>query len=913
MSNKNKGLSMVELIVVLGIMAIISLPLLRILKVTLDYWDSGQESLQTSMDMHYLLTSLIIELNQIQTVTDIADLTNEAAYIQYTDEKGDANTIFLNTVENQELLSLSNNFEEDDIVYIDKDGVSSPLISNVLLFKLQSFREKADFIRAVTPNNIVDGSYDEINSLRFSIQTKVNDRVEYLEQLVDVARDTLEFSGSVEFGATENLLAEYEENGYELDNMAIEVDGDGVSYLTLIPRDETVKILNTGEYFSTISDALSAAVSGDIVLVGYREDGYVENLIIPEGVSLYGGYDPVTWLHDPQNRKVDLTSQSGILFQEGSVLMNSNTLISGFSINGQNLQYAILALNIDNIKIINNEIADVDNPIYVEGVNQAEIYGNSVTANQYSLYLNAVENAVIFRNRFNSNNALLKENVVILNSELISFVNNLITNGYYCFRVTASTSVDIVNNIFSNAQNFGVLIKNLASSTFKNNVVMQNNVGISIISSEAGVFSSADINYNLFLNNTYGHTLDLALDATNIQDTISDFEMNFANPYFVDLNDFELLQTSVLIDGGAPVAEYNDMYFDDNPSKGIARNDIGLYGGQFAGRVGYPYVIALDLDNTGQVLTLLNESYQGDVFTLPEGSFDLDISFDMKPFQVISGEGSFTTVLSNLSGASLFNVANDNILSNFMIESVFQDAITVDIDDDVIIRNLFVTGEQSSILVSDGLARLYYNSFHLVNSPVIVQNDANITFSYNVVNEAVTGLTNQSSSTVLSQNNIFTSVDTLYSGLVSDTNDLAQDESVFWDEDSGIYILSPTSNAVEIDTIRDAGALGFYEDSGSILFSQINSNVDRQYSSIVFDYLAETGNKFAVSAIYVEFIDGTASLLMDDYIVIDQETATSNTLTLPNNIVSDSLFLKVYFYSYTFNHTPIVDTITLSW
>ena len=186
-----------------------------------------------------------------------------------------------------------------------------------LLFKLQSFREKADFIRAVTPNNTVDGSYDEINSLRFSIQTQVNDSIEYLEQLVDIARDPLEFSGSVQFGATENLLSEYDENGYELDNMAIEVDDDDVAYLALIARDETVKILNTGDYFSTISEALAAAVSGDIVLVGYREDGYVENLIIPEGVSLYGGYDPVTWLHDPQNRKVELTSQSGILFQDG--------------------------------------------------------------------------------------------------------------------------------------------------------------------------------------------------------------------------------------------------------------------------------------------------------------------------------------------------------------------------------------------------------------------------------------------------------------------------------------------------------------------------------------------------------------------------------------------------------------------
>tara|TARA_A100001015_G_scaffold126836_1_gene140555 strand:+ start:6790 stop:9531 length:2742 start_codon:yes stop_codon:yes gene_type:complete len=913
MLNKYKGFSMIEMIVVLAILAVIAVPLMRMLDATLNYWRTSQDSLKTSMDIHYLLIEMIDEINQIQSVSLVSDYDNEEAYLQYLDVSGNQNVIFLNTEDNKTLFSSVNDFDSDSVLYLDQDGLLSPLISNVTLFKFETFRENSELVRVVTPNNIGTISYDQINSVRFKVSVQLNDTIEYLEQLVDIGRDPLQFSGSLIFGNTENLFEEYEENGYVLDNISIESDENNVFYLSLTEREETVKILNKGDYFTTISDALEAAVSGDIVLVANKDGGYVENLIIPAGVSLEGGYDPITWMHDPVNQKTILISQSGILFEEGSVLMNNNTSISGFDISGEDLQFAILALNVDDVKIYNNNIDNVDNPIYLESVDNAEVFGNSVTANQYAFYANGVENSTVFRNRLNSNNALLKENVLMLNSDTILFSNNLVTNGYYCFRASQSLNIDIHNNIFRGAQNFGIVIKNLVNGTFKNNVILQNNVGISIIETEAGVFTNTDINYNLFLNNIYGHTLDLVLDGTNIQNTLSDFELNFSNPYFADLINFELLDSSVLIDAGSPDAAYNDLYFADNPSKGIARNDMGLYGGPNAGRIGYPKVVALDLTSIGQAVTLLTQSFPGDVITIPNGAYDIDVSLTFKPYQIVSGEGSFTTLLSNISGASMLNLTDRVFLTNFGVESNLNDAITVAVNDSVELRNLFFTGEQASVVVSSGFATFQYNSFHSVNNPVVIQNDGNVNFLYNVVNAALVGLTNQSTSTVSSEYNIFTSVDTLYSGLVSNSNDVQQDESVFWDESLSIYILKPTSNAVEIDTIRDAGALGFYQDSGSILFSEISSNIDRLYSTLSFDYLAVTDQKYAVSAIYVEFIDETTSYLLPDYIIIDQETVTTNTLTLPNNIASDSLYLKLHLYSYTFNHTPIVDTITLSW
>lgn len=200
-----------------------------------------------------------------------------------------------------------------------------------------------------------------------------------------------------------------------------------------------------------------------------------------------------------------------------------------------------------------------------------------------------------------------------------------------------------------------------------------------------------------------------------------------------------------------------------------------------------------------------------------------------------------------------------------------------------------------------------------VSNPILITTGANLKLSHSIIENAQTGITNQSNNTANADYNIFTNLNLAYSGSVNETNNVVSETSVFWDTDKDLFILKPSSNAIEIDSVRDAGAVEFYEQKGSILLPQLTSNVNRFYSTIELSFRNDPEKKSAISAIFAEFIDDNTSTIIDDYTIIDTETITSNIMTLPNNIIGNSIYLKLHIYSYTFNHTPIIDTIKVSW
>lgn len=923
MFTKQKGLTFVELIIVLALMALVSVPLIRILNTTLKYWQTSKTQLKSTLDVHYLLTSLIEKLSTTQSVIDISDMNNELGYIKFKNKNGDVQAIFLNTIENQEQLSAVNFFKNNDIVYQDHEGAFSSLISNVSVFELQSFgevRQKGKpFIRIVSANNIGNIPFDEINSIRFIIQTDIDGHTELLEQLVDLSSDMRASTGSLEFGTIDTSFENTEDQTYSIENLDLTVDSNGLTYLNLTPTIETVKILNTGQYFTNITEALNEAVSGDIILVASKENDYTENIIIPEGVSLLGGYDPITWQYNPDLYKTKLNAQIGFLFEQGTIIMNSNTVIDGFIINGQNLEYGIYGNNVNGAQISNNKIYNLDVPIYFQTGSNIHIYGNTVTTNKSSLVLNSIDNGTVVRNRFKSNNLLLKDNVILNEGSNILFANNLITNGYYSFKATDTIQLTILNNIFFNAYSASVVLRDLPQGIFRNNAIIQNNLGLILFTNKSNVLSPNEIQYNFFLNNSY-QDAGFNLDATNITDKLSNEELNtLPNKYFVDLIDFELVnnpqlgQVSPLIDSGMPNVAYNENFIDNNPSKGTLLNDIGLYGGPYAGRVGYPTVVPIDFTSLSNAIETWESTFPGDVLTLNEGNFNITSRLTVKPYQVVTGKGVFSTKLNNISGTNLFNVSNYSFLTNFSIESTENNAITAYTNDSFLLRNIFFKGKSSSITVSTGLAKIQYASFFSVNNPILVKTGANLNLSHSIIENAELGIKNESSNTSKVSYTIFTNLDLLFSGSVFETNNIISDSSVFWDTNKDLFILKPSSNAIEIDTIRDAGAIEFYEKKGSILLPQLNSKVNRFYSSIELTFRNDPNKKSAISAIFAEFINENTSTIIDDYTIIDTETITSNIMTLPNNIIGNSIFLKVHLNSYTFNHTPIVDTIKISW
>ena len=153
----------------------------------------------------------------------------------------------------------------------------------------------------------------------------------------------------------------FDENKTAVDNIQIDpntVSGDG-DMLYIFDVQKPVKIQSSGQYFDSINEAMQEAVSGDIILLGHKEDGYLENINIPAGVTLKGGYNRATWERDLDLYPTKIYIREGVAVANGIVAvvnMNSDTSLEGVELYAKDLEHAIYAKNVSNIRIMNTLI-----------------------------------------------------------------------------------------------------------------------------------------------------------------------------------------------------------------------------------------------------------------------------------------------------------------------------------------------------------------------------------------------------------------------------------------------------------------------------------------------------------------------------------------------------------------------------
>ncbi|RAP29288.1 hypothetical protein DID78_03945 [Candidatus Marinamargulisbacteria bacterium SCGC AG-343-D04] len=912
---KQKGVSMIELLVSLTILALIAGPIFYVLKTALAVWQEGSSELETTKYIHFYLEPLSQKLHYARDISLVSEYNQTEGYIRYTDSFDRTFTIFYNSPANQTLFDSANSFAHSSVVFTTSEENTDPelLLQKVLQFSIVTYVEDPTTFNIVSANLTASIPYDEINSLKYVVKMEDSKGHHVLEQMVDLARHAREESDSLLTGDSATPFTSFE----SIDSFInVQSEPDELAAYSdrvfLTHPEETVMIENTGFLFSSISEALEHSVSGNTVLVAYKEEGYNENIIIPEGVTVKGGYSNDNWERNLQKYPSYISTREGISVGNNItavVFMNSGSTIDGLNINAKDIINGIYAKDVSDITIKNNGISLCDNPIYLEN-STATILQNSVTANQHSLVLAGTAKSVIKRNRFHSKTYLLKENVLISAGANITFANNHISSGYTALSLESISNSTFSHNVATKAQNFGVYVSNPSQLSFFNNIIVQNNIGFILNSSFPGDFASTDLRYNLLVNNIFGHVIDIGIDNSNILNSLSDFIWEHANPYFNNVKTFTLSSNSLLIDAGL---HSDEVYIQDNPSKGTATNDIGLYGGGESGRIG-PFQTAVMASSqlSSAILTAISSSFPGDHLFFEAGTYTLSSSLHLKPHQILSGEHAYSTTLINQSNSAFIHAHDASRIETIHVDANDQTAIVVSDVDDVDVASVVISDASIGISLEKTATSPRFCTFYDSNTGVRFGQEAIGNVSYSLFDSVGVAFENNSGLSVDTHYNILKDVSTHTSGPVTTASNETSTQTMR-DPASGIFHLHPSSNAINVDATFDAGAIPFYTYTGTLIFPLLSSNINRHYQSVDVTFAHPQSRKAVLSDLYFTFKDGDTSFQPSDRILIDSETLDTYTLELPESIISDSLIFQVHMTAYTYNKSPTIESIQLHW
>jgi len=194
---------------------------------------------------------------------------------------------------------------------------------------------------------------------------------------------------------------------------------------------------------------------------------------------------------------------------------------------------------------------------------------------------NSNNSIVLDSTDFNVYNCRISNNTrngIFTNNAKVNIYNSLIVQNGFDGIVSAvqSDSLRIINSIIADNGGNGIL-------ALMGNVVITN----SILNNNSINLASNILNTTV----SYSDIVDLTVypGFQNIND----------DPMFDDIIDYVLNNNSPCIDAGNPNQIFNDIYFP--PSKGLSINDMGIYGGQSAGKWYPPIYFQPDSLNFGQV------------------------------------------------------------------------------------------------------------------------------------------------------------------------------------------------------------------------------------------------------------------------------------------------------------------------
>ena len=914
MNSTKKGVTLIELIIVITVIAIIIIPFSNAFKTTLTLWKKGSTSLDLSKTAHIYTSTLKEKLKHLTDVSLLSTSSNTQGYISFTTASNESYIIFLNSTDNQNKFNRPNTLATSNIIIslVEEQPTTELLIPNTNHFSLESYIEDSSLaFKVVSANNVTTPNYDEINSIKFIIKVEDNNQIETIEHIVDLSKTPIKATGELIYG-TQNILFQditKETTEIELELNEFLSDGD---IIKLEQESKTVTIQNSGLYFETISEAIAQAKTGDTILVGYKEEGYNENINISAGIHLKGGYNPITWERNLTLYPSVINTKEGINIASGItsvVLLNSNSILDGFQIDARTLDIAVYVTDAENITIKNTNITNCDIGIYIQN-SGGNIIQNDILANKNTLLINQASSLNIIRNILNSNNFAQQENVIIENSSQVTIANNLISNGYSGIDLSNITNCEVIHNAVTNAQNFAIDLTNLNGCTLYNNVIAKNNIGIILSSTNPGSLTTADINSNFFANNKFGNSFNFSLNASNIAVSLSDIQWENDNPYFLDNTLFNLRQTSALIDAGINAQE---RYTNANPSLGTQSNDIGLYGGLFAGRVGIAEHISLSQDLTSSTITTyITQSFPGDHLVFTTGEFEITTPIELKEHQYLGGTHSLNTQLKHLSPSTLINVANNNDIEHFLINANTNNAIYIANSTQHYLQNIIIKDANTAITLENSIANLRHLTLYNTNTGIRFNNSSG-QVSFSIFDTLNLGIENTAISSIISTQNIFTNTNTLYSGNITNATDYVDTFSNLRSPAENSFELNTTANAINFHSHNDVGAVEYYLKEGIFKSKPITSSIDRHYKSLSFEFLINQSQDSSLSEIEIEFENNNTTFKLPTSVLLDNETITSANIDLPIAIIADKFNLNIYLKSYRFNSTPHIDSLKLSW
>ena len=288
------------------------------------------------------------------------------------------------------------------------------------------------------------------------------------------------------------------------------------------------------DQFPTIQSAIDAAQPGDEIRV--RPGNYHEDLRLKSDVKVLGsGYE---------NTFIIGTGTTDTV----AAFNVENTQLDGFTISNTGREFNAVAIYGGTPEISHNRVMNSKDGIYICCGSSALIRNNVVTENGLA-----------------DNDGLVDYGIIII-SATPRVTNNLVHNNleegiYLVWEDSAGTQ--IINNTIAKNGYDGIWCNEKASASIKNNIIVDNGVGISAIYE-----CTPDISYNNVWGNQWANydSQSNGMAAPGIGDISAD-------PLF-EPTGFHLSWGSPSIDTGDPDPAYND------PDH--SRNDMGAYGGTFS-------------------------------------------------------------------------------------------------------------------------------------------------------------------------------------------------------------------------------------------------------------------------------------------------------------------------------------------
>lgn len=926
----SRGFTLIELLVGIAVMALISIPLFDIIRGAFETFSRGTDTLILNANLHTTTPDLGRNLEYSRRIEDVSLNANKTGFLKYVDAEDRTITLFLNTDANQTRFSATNAYSENNIVVVYTESAINSLpeilVPDVTAFQIETYAHTAFSIASA--NNISTINVDDISSLQFSLDAENANAKDSAEFLVRLSRTPIENDGEHTYGIVGSPFSDLDFNGFSYSYIDTLLDGsggeaDGVYLLT--PTLETVKIKNTGQYFSSIQDAVDAAISGDTIMVGYRAEGYVENIFINEksNLTILGGYNSENWVRDPSKYPTYLINRGGFSIDDITAAMyikNSDKIqVDTLDINGIDLRHALYVLSSDDISLSRLEVTSADRSVILSQ-SSVNFANSNVTGNEYALFVTSSDPAlpnepvIVERSRFFSHDITNRESTITLENAGSTVIrNSLILGGYNGVHANNSNAITILHSVIDLPENFGTFIQSCTNTTIQNSAICNGTIGLVIDPDDTG----KTIEYNYYLNQQARASNPLALSKESNSYATSTYvpvdSWKAGNDFFEDILTYVPKTSSpTLADngtGGTDLMTFSGV-------KGTSLPDIGIYGGQNGGRNGTGIIHQLVSTNTqAEILAAITDSWPGDTMVFESGTYTLSTPLSFKHNQSIMGAGPMDTVIKNTAG-DILSLEPGSRISYMMLEGDKEDnGISLPNTGTAAVHNVVLKDLEYGIETPGASSILSFCTFFNTDVGVYHSGSAQTTVNLSIFAYTTTGIGNYGLNEISGYANLFQDTFAMTAGSYSSSEDqyFVAGNPLFWDESSGLLQLSPDSNAIDFTGTYDAGAFEFFEFYGTLTTPEYESDIPRDYDQIQIDVGGVSSLSAPMSQIEVAYELGGVSVTLSPTVIVSKDISFSQTWDLPPNVITEKLKLNVKMTSFTPGRTPYLNDLKVIW